>query len=108
MRAQRFTEVVKTFRHAPPLAKVPPRSPRPGSFQPPRDPVGLRYCGFCGCAESDAWQMVAGRSAHICGDCVVRACEAIADGDSVIPPDQLRRCLGVWERFGAWLLAQRR
>jgi hypothetical protein len=104
MPVQRFNEVIKEFRHSPPTRLEPRRGPRP--YQSPPGRVALRYCGFCGCAE-DELPLVAGRSAHICVECLLLACEAVIDSGSVIPADRLRRWLGVWKRIGMWLLRQK-
>jgi hypothetical protein len=107
MAVQRCTEVVKAFRHAPP-PRPEPRPARLPAYQPP-GPAVLRYCAFCGRGEDETWQLVAGRGGHICGDCVLRACEAIADSKGRdVPPQLLRQWLHAWERVGAWLLAQNR
>jgi ClpX C4-type zinc finger len=108
MSVQRFTEIVKAFGHAPPRETASLSAGHTRPYRPPPGPAVLRYCAFCGCDENDAWQLIAGRAGYICGDCVLRACEAIADGGNVVPPNRLQQCLAVWERVGTWLLAQKR
>jgi ClpX C4-type zinc finger len=105
MALRAFGEALKEFRHSPPPAP----GPQPGiarACQPPGR-AALRYCAFCGCGEDESWQLIAGRAGHICGDCILRACEAIADSGSPVPPNRLRQCLAAWERVGTWLLRQR-
>jgi hypothetical protein len=110
MPMQRLSKVVSALRNAPPRSAEPEADhPRPPpSDAPSVEPVSVHHCSFCGGDENDTWQIVAGGAGYICGDCVFRACEAMAEGGSAIPSNRLRKCLVAWERVGTWLLAQRR
>ena len=58
--------------------KPPLPVPAGGDAEPP-------LCGFCGKGKSQVKSMIAGASAHICGNCVVVCAEIIEAGVRDLP-----------------------
>jgi hypothetical protein len=100
MSERRLGGIVKDFRHS-----VSPTRP-PRSRPPQWASVGnvLRSCSFCGRGEDEVSHIVAGANAFICGGCIFRACDAMADSPAEIPPERINSWMSTWEHVGQWLL----